>query len=303
MVADESKGWFTVTKKGHKKAAELRGDRQDNDAAEDVLKGSETGGFDRPGRKERDVFEDVTESSASQTETSSRTSRSASPSTATVSGEIEEHKAKSKRNRTRKSKPTPDQSPLSLLALNAAIENAKSTYGEDQRSQLGFVTDVFITHYRSSELPFRKILQEEPIQKAAEVPLDSVPAAVVEASLAFYRGYDIAVLSSFAGTLVEAAFNDIPDSAAAVPPKANVGLLVALALVLRAVPAVAVLLSDSLLQGSTRFSSPQRLPFLLWTLAQAAIGNVSVGVAVWVRVLLPQVLGAHLAASEDAAPA
>ena len=277
MVADESKGWFTVTKKGHKKAAELRGDRQDNDAAEDVLKGSETGGFDRPGRKERDVFEDVTESSASQTETSSRTSRSASPSTATVSGEIEEHKAKSKRNRTRKSKPTPDQSPLSLLALNAAIENAKSTYGEDQRSQLGFVTDVFITHYRSSELPFRKILQEEPIQKvclfpyrhmlayngplptyihkhlrkhhgfplwkgtllwsyscgwatnlcaqcmqAAEVPLDSVPAAVVEASLAFYRGYDIAVLSSFAGTLVEAAFNDIPDSAAAVPPKANV---------------------------------------------------------------------------------
>ncbi len=168
MVADESGGWFTVTKKGHKKAEELRADRQDNDAARDVLKGSETG--DRPGRKERDVFEDVTESSASQTETSSRTSRSASPSTVNVSGEIEEHKAKSKRNRTRKSKPTPGQSPLSLLALNAAIENAKSTYGEDQRSQLGFVTDVFITHYRSSELPFRKTLQEQPIQKVCLFP-------------------------------------------------------------------------------------------------------------------------------------
>ena len=43
------------------------------------------------------------------------------------------------------------------------------------------------------------------------------------------------------------------------------------ALVLRAVPVVALLLSENLLEGNARYSSPQRLPFLLWTLAQAAM--------------------------------
>ena len=47
------------------------------------------------------------------------------------------------------------------------------------------------------------------------------------------------------------------------------GLLVSVALVLRAVPVVALLLSENLLEGNARYSSPQRMPFLLWTLGQA----------------------------------
>ncbi len=43
-----------------------------------------------------------------------------------------------------------------------------------------------------------------------------------------------------------------------------------LSLMLRASPAAALLLSDDLLRSGVQFSAPQRLPFLLWTLAQAA---------------------------------
>ena len=50
----------------------------------------------------------------------------------------------------------------------------------------------------------------------------------------------------------------------------QVGVLVSLALMLRAAPATALLLSDSLLRGGSHFSGPTRLPFLLWTLNQAA---------------------------------
>lgn len=48
------------------------------------------------------------------------------------------------------------------------------------------------------------------------------------------------------------------------------GALVSLSLMLRAAPAAALLLSDDLLRGGADFSAPQRMPFLLWTLAQAA---------------------------------
>ena len=50
----------------------------------------------------------------------------------------------------------------------------------------------------------------------------------------------------------------------------QVGLLVSLSLMLRAMPSVALLLADSLLRGGAEYSSPLRLPFLLWTLGQAA---------------------------------
>lgn len=49
------------------------------------------------------------------------------------------------------------------------------------------------------------------------------------------------------------------------------GLLVSVALVLRASPAAAILLSDALVTAGARYSGPQRLPYLLWMLAQAAM--------------------------------
>ena len=50
----------------------------------------------------------------------------------------------------------------------------------------------------------------------------------------------------------------------------QVGLLTMLALTLRASPAAAVLASEQLLQAGKRFTSPARLPLLLWALNQAA---------------------------------
>lgn len=159
--------WFTVKPRGgHKKAGDVSHSKRERNTVGAFLSSSETGGFDRFGRSgDRDVFEDVAESSATLTESSSRTSRSASPSPANASGDVEPLvKAKRKKQKTRKPK-TPGQMPVSLDALNAAIVNAKSKYGDDQSSQLGSVTDFFITHYSSSELPFRKILQEQPLHK------------------------------------------------------------------------------------------------------------------------------------------
>ena len=50
----------------------------------------------------------------------------------------------------------------------------------------------------------------------------------------------------------------------------QVGLLVALALALRAKPAALLLAADHIAAGGSRFCSSGRLPLLLWLLNQAA---------------------------------
>ena len=50
----------------------------------------------------------------------------------------------------------------------------------------------------------------------------------------------------------------------------QVGVLVAIAAVLRAKPLVAFQLSDKILAAGQQYASQQRMPFLLWVLAQAS---------------------------------
>ena len=50
----------------------------------------------------------------------------------------------------------------------------------------------------------------------------------------------------------------------------QVGVLIALALVLRAQPLLALRLSEKVLSAGPQYTSPQRLPFLLWALSQAS---------------------------------
>lgn len=50
----------------------------------------------------------------------------------------------------------------------------------------------------------------------------------------------------------------------------QVGVLIAVALVLRAQPLLALHLSGKVQTAGQRYTSPQRLPFLLWALSQAS---------------------------------
>ena len=133
-----------------------------------------------------------------------------------------------------------------------------------------------------------------------------VPKEAVQQALRFYRQQDARLLADAAMRLIKALFADLPVSAKAAPPRAKVrkihghgvvpcpcpslaacmqgytrtavmprlpqqvGLLVSLSLMLRATPGLALLLADGLLRGGAEYSSPLRMPFLLWTLGQAA---------------------------------
>lgn len=223
---------------------------------------------------------------------------------------LEQQQTPSKRKkpkppRTKKPTPASAAAALNLDAVEKVIDAAQQRYAADERVQLDTVADHFVSVFRDAELPFNKLLAEQPLPKVAKTPADAVPADITQAMSAFLAAKDAAAVAAFTGTLVDAAFEGVPEAVGSskAPPKANVGLLVSLALALRAKPAALLLDADRLAAGGRRYSAPGRLPLLLWLLSQAAQGSEAVAVAVWVRVLLPQVLGSSSAAALSPAAA
>jgi hypothetical protein len=134
-----------------------------------ILHKSEKGKRNGPGRQDKAVLDNVTESSA-YTEISSRTSRSASPSSANASrGSADDHlqvpEPRKKKNKTRRHKTSPGQIVLSADALDEAIAAAVDRYEDDSSSQLGSVTDFFVAQYRASEFPFNRTVLEQTLEK------------------------------------------------------------------------------------------------------------------------------------------
>lgn len=62
---------------------------------------------------------------------------------------------------------------------------------------------------------------DEIAMQAAELPLSHVPEDIVQRAIAFFGSFDLQTLSAFAVTLVDVLFREIPESAAANPPKAK----------------------------------------------------------------------------------
>ncbi|KAK9831873.1 hypothetical protein WJX81_004370 [Elliptochloris bilobata] len=200
----------------------------------------------------------------------------------------------------KKPKVSPGDVRLDAGQLRRALEAIAAKYPGDDASQLGAAADWFVSAFKSAELPFNKAVTEGPLEKAADVPYRYLSSDVAVAAAAFFAAKDVAALAAVAATLVGAVFEGVPESSATAPPKAKVGALVALALLLRASPGALLRLSPDLLAAGGTYSSPRRLPFLLWIIHQAARGDVGAAAAVWARVLLPQVLGAPLPARPGA---
>jgi hypothetical protein len=72
-----------------------------------------------------------------------------------------------------------------------------------------------------------KILTKPWLSQVAKTPADAVPADVAQAVSEFMAAKDAAAVAAFAGALIDAAFDAMPESANRLqqaPPKANVSL-------------------------------------------------------------------------------
>lgn len=189
---------------------------------------------------------------------------------------------------------------VDVNAVRLHVAELQKRYPSEPHAQVMMLGDHLLKLFREVDLPFNNLLQEKPLYQAAEVPLNGVPADLTSVLSSFAGGLPQEVQARAVVELMGSIFEGLPDSfrsKAAQPPRAKVGLLVLLALLLRTSPQALLDAAPQLLAGGRAYTSGPRLLHLLWVIHQAALSNELVGLAVWTRVLLPQLLGVELAAA------
>lgn len=184
---------------------------------------------------------------------------------------------------------------VDLAALKTYLSELEAKYGSNEVSQLEMLADFLLKTFKEVELPFNNILHEKPLEKAADLPLSEVPSDLRKVLADFIRSKSDLSVKEVLLLLMREVFAGLPEGnkakAGVQPPRAKVGLLVLLALAVQTRPTALLVASADLYKQGRQFSAPGRLPQLLWVIHQAARVKPEVAVAVWVRVVLPQLLG------------
>ncbi|GBF96506.1 hypothetical protein Rsub_09848 [Raphidocelis subcapitata] len=181
-----------------------------------------------------------------------------------------------------------------------AIAGLQQRYANSEASQVEVLADTLGKMFKEAQLDLPKALATKPLAQCVDIPLADLPAPLANALASFCSSVSEAALAEVAVALMAALTEGLPMEAGAppsgqpAPQRQSAGLLVMLATMLRTRPGALVLASPQLLAMGRTLTAPGRLPLLLWTLSQAAASEPAAAVAAWVRVLLPQALGAPL---------
>jgi hypothetical protein len=156
--------------------------------------------------------------------------------------------------------------------------------------------NFFEKTFRAVELPFNKILREEPLAKSVEFLLKELPQATAKKVQQWLSHRPAAAASKFVlevlQVVMETAGGPVSGGKKSNQPTVDkpvpVGLLIVLALVLRAHPE-ALLPHATIIRTNRKFQGAERLHILVWACGQAAVGSAAAGVGLWARTLLPLV--------------
>eukprot|EP00879_Flechtneria_rotunda_P009066 GHRR01009493.1.p1 GENE.GHRR01009493.1~~GHRR01009493.1.p1 ORF type:complete len:508 (+),score=247.18 GHRR01009493.1:366-1889(+) len=186
---------------------------------------------------------------------------------------------------------------LDISALQGFIAEAQQRYSTNEVAQVKAITDRLLTALKEASWELNKLVTTKGIDAATAQPLSDIPHALTNALTSFIAGISEDALMQVVVPLVNAVITEAAAAAggggasAGGTGKGKAGLSVMLAVVLRTRPQVLVQASSALRLAGKQLSGAGRLPLLLWVTNQAAAADPTVGVAVWVRLLLPQLLG------------
>eukprot|EP00240_Pyramimonas_obovata_P001490 CAMPEP_0118926670 /NCGR_PEP_ID=MMETSP1169-20130426/4301_1 /TAXON_ID=36882 /ORGANISM="Pyramimonas obovata, Strain CCMP722" /LENGTH=438 /DNA_ID=CAMNT_0006868265 /DNA_START=356 /DNA_END=1669 /DNA_ORIENTATION=- len=213
---------------------------------------------------------------------------------ANQSVEVVEKKPKVKKPKVKKVKVTIAQissEVLKIEMLGEALQSLEARYPSNPEVQLGMFATFFEKTFKAVELPFNKLLREEPLAKSAEAPLSELPQPIARKVQQWLSHRPAAAVSKFAMEVLQVIAETGGGASGgkkAQPVKpVPVGLVLVLALALRAHPEALAPAAAGMQKQRSKLLGPERLPILVWACAQASAGAAAAGVALWARLLLP----------------
>ncbi|WIA35372.1 hypothetical protein OEZ86_003823 [Tetradesmus obliquus] len=194
---------------------------------------------------------------------------------------------------------------VDVAALKAWMTEVKRKYSKNETAQLEALSDWLLVAFKEASLDLGKLLSTKGLAVATEQPLAEVPQPLLSTITSFVSDVGDDALLAMCVPLTAAVVSEAVGGPSGTAPtgKGKAGLQVMLAVILRTRPQVLVRAAPELRLAGRQLSGAGRLQVLLWVVNQAAVVDPSVGVAVWVRLLLPQLLGLpELPASSSGAP-
>lgn len=218
-------------------------------------------------------------------------------------GKAEEVK-KVKKPKVKKPKVTVAEAAAKIDAadLETFLVDISASFEQNEEIQMMRFADYFGRAFSSvsaAQFPWVKLFRESPVAKIVDVPLSHISETVYKTSVDWINRRSPEALSSFLLWSLDSILTDLGSQQTVtkgskkavqqVTSKSQVAIFVALALVLRRKPDALITVLPKLREDK-KYQGQEKLPVIVWMVAQASVGDLSVGLYSWSRNLLPIVV-------------
>ncbi|KAA8547717.1 hypothetical protein F0562_004146 [Nyssa sinensis] len=183
--------------------------------------------------------------------------------------------------------------------LAAFLADITASYESQQDIQLMRFADYFGRAFASvsaSQFPWMKTFKESSVAKMTGIPLSHISEAVYKTSVEWLNQRSLEALCSFVLWSLDSILGDLAIHQGSVkglkkvvqqvPSKSQVDIFMVLAMVLRRKPDVLISLLP-IMRENPKYQGQDKLPVIIWLIAQACQGDLVVGLFIWVYLLLP----------------
>ncbi|KAG5247335.1 transmembrane protein [Salix suchowensis] len=221
------------------------------------------------------------------------------------SGGAGEEVKKVKKPKVKKPKVTVAEAAAKVDAgdLAAFLVDITASYETQQDILLMRFADYYgraFSSVSSAQFPWLKIFKESSVAKLIDIPLAHVSQDVYKTSVDWLGQRSIEALGSFVLWSLDSIFADLASHqgvakgskkvAQQSPSKSQVAIFVVLAMALRRKPDVLINLLP-VISENPKYQGQDKLPVIVWMIAQASQGDLVVGLYTWIRVLFPMLSG------------
>ncbi|XP_047170335.1 uncharacterized protein LOC124838703 [Vigna umbellata] len=221
----------------------------------------------------------------------------------TENGKAEEKKVKQKKPKKPKVTVAEAAAKIDPADLGAFLVDISASFETQQDILMMRFADYFgraFSAVAASQFPWVKLFRESPVAKITDMPLSHISEAVYKTSVDWINHRSPEALSSFLLWSLDSILADLGSQQTAakgskkavqqVSSKSQVAMFVVLAMVLRRKPDALITVLPTL-RENTKYQGQDKLPVIVWMIAQASVGDLSVGLYAWARNLLPIVIG------------
>ncbi|XAR72222.1 hypothetical protein NMG60_11018792 [Bertholletia excelsa] len=225
------------------------------------------------------------------------------PDGAPVNGAVDEKKAKPKKPKKPKVTVSEAAAKIDAADLAAFLVEVSESYESQQDIQLMRFADYFgraFSAVSASQFPWTKLFRESSVAKIADIPVSHIPEAVYKTSVDWISQRSSEALQVFALWSLDGILADLASQHANVKgskkstqstsSKSQVAIFAVLAMVLRRKPDVLIGILPTLRENA-KYLGQDKLPVIVWMVAQASQGDLAVGLYSWAHYLLPLVGG------------